>query len=133
MRRLASLQPYVRSLVRIVIAATFSLHGLQKVLGFFGGMPGKGTPASFATLPWIAGCLELGGGLLLVLGLFTVPVAFVLSGEMAVAYFMMHFPRGFFPVSNGGELAVLYCFLFLYLFVAGPGPLSLDALLCKKA
>ena len=133
MRRLASLQPYVRSLVRIVIAATFSLHGMQKVLGMFGGMPGKGGPAAFATLPWIAGCLELGGGLLLVLGLFTAPVAFVLSGEMAVAYFMMHYPRGFFPVSNGGELAVLYCFLFLYLFVAGPGPLSLDALLRKKA
>ena len=133
MRRLASLQPYVRSLVRIVIAATFSLHGMQKVLGLFGGMGGKGGTASFATLPWISGCLELGGGLLLVLGLFTAPAAFVLSGEMAVAYFMMHYPRGFFPVSNGGELAVLYCFLFFYLFVAGPGPLSLDALLRKKA
>jgi len=133
MRRLAYLQPYIRSLVRVVIAATFSLHGMQKVLGYFGGMGGKGATASFATLPWIAGCLELGGGLLLVLGLFTAPVAFVLSGEMAVAYFMMHYPRGFFPVSNGGELAVLYCFLFLYLFVAGPGPLSLDALLRKKA
>ena len=132
MRRLASLQPYVRSILRIVAAATFSLHGMQKVLGMFGGMPGKGGAAAIATLPWIAGCLELAGGLLLVLGLFTVPVAFVLSGEMAAAYFMMHYPRGFFPIRNGGELAVVYCFVFLYLFVAGPGPLSLDALFRKK-
>jgi putative oxidoreductase len=132
MARLTSVQPYVRSILRIVTAATFSLHGLQKVLGMFGGMPGKGGPAAMATLPWIAGCLELGGGVLLVLGLFTVPVAFILSGEMAVAYFMMHFPRGFYPIHNGGELAVLYCFIFLYLCVAGPGPLSLDALFRKK-
>jgi len=66
-------------------------------------------------------------------GLFASPVAFVLSGEMAVAYFMMHFPRGFFPLSNGGELAAVYCFLFLYLSVAGPGPISLDTLVRKKA
>ena len=132
MSRLTSLQPYVRSLARIVVAATFSLHGLQKALGLFGGMPGKGGPAAFATLPWIAGWLELVGGLLLVLGLFCRPAAFILSGEMAVGYFMMHYPRGFFPISNGGELAVVYCFLFLYLFVAGPGPLSLDALLRRK-
>ena len=132
MARLTSLQPYVRSILRIVIAATFSLHGMQKVLGFFGGMPGKGGPAAMASLPWIAGCLEMTGGLLLLLGLFTVPVAFILSGEMAVAYFMMHFPRGFYPIRNGGELAVVYCFVFLYLFFAGPGPLSLDALLRKK-
>ena len=132
MARLTSIQPYVRSLARIVIAGTFSLHGMQKALGFFGGMAGKGGPAAFATLPWIAGWLELAGGLLLVLGLFCRPAAFILSGEMAVAYFLMHYPRGFFPVSNGGELAVVYCFLFLYFSVAGPGPLSLDALLRKK-
>ena len=85
-----------------------------------------------ATLPGIAGWLELVGGLLLLLGLFSRPAAFILSGEMAVAYFLMHFPRGFFPIRNGGELAVVYCFLFLYFSVAGPGPLSLDALLRRK-
>ena len=132
MARLASLQPYVRSILRIVVAATFSLHGWQKALGCFGGMPGKGGPAAFASLPGIAGWLELVGGLLLVLGLFSRPVAFILSGEMAVAYFIMHFPRGFYPIHNGGELAVVNCFVFLYLSVAGPGPLSLDGFFRKK-
>jgi putative oxidoreductase len=132
MARLTSLQPYVRSLVRIVVGATFSLHGLQKALGYFGGMPGKGGPAALATLPGVAGWLELVGGLLLVLGLFSRPAAFILSGEMAAAYFMMHYPRGFFPNLNGGELAVVYCFVFLYFSVAGPGPLSLDALFRRK-
>jgi putative oxidoreductase len=132
MPALASLQPYARSLLRIVAAFMFSLHGFQKLLGFFGGMGGKGGIASFPTLPWFAGCLELGGGLLLLLGLFTRPVAFVLSGEMAVAYFMAHFPRGLFPIINGGELAALYSFLFLYLVTAGPGPISGDALFRRK-
>jgi putative oxidoreductase len=128
-----SVQPYVRSLLRIVAAFTFSLHGVQKLFGLLGGMGGKGAAAAFPTLPWFAGFLEVGGGLLLLVGLFASPVAFVLSGEMAVAYFMMHFPRGFFPLSNGGELAAVYCFLFLYLCVAGPGPISLDTLVRKKA
>lgn len=128
-----SVQPYVRSLLRIVAAFTFSLHGVQKLFGLLGGMGGKGVAATFPTLPWFAGFLEVGGGLLLLLGLFASPVAFLLSGEMAVAYFMAHFPRGFFPLSNGGELAAVYCFLFLYLSIAGPGPISLDALVRKKA
>lgn len=132
MPAVTSLQPYVRSLLRIVAGFTFSLHGFQKLLGLFGGMGGKGMTASFPTLPWFAGFLELVGGLLLVLGLFSAPVAFLLSGEMAVAYFKYHYPRGFFPISNGGELAAIYCFLFLYLSVAGPGPISLDALIRKK-
>lgn len=132
MPALASLQSYARSLLRIVAAFTFSLHGLQKLLGFFGGMGGKGVTAAFPSLPWFAGCLEMVGGFLLLLGLFSAPVAFVLSGEMAVGYFMAHYPRGFFPISNGGELAVLYSFVFLYLASAGPGPISLDALLRKK-
>ncbi len=80
----------------------------------------------------LAGILETFGGLLLILGLFTVPVAFVLAGEMAVAYFMVHFPRGLFPIQNGGELAVLYCFIFLYLFAAGAGTVSMDHLVRKK-
>ncbi|MBI4165857.1 MAG: DoxX family protein [Acidobacteria bacterium] len=125
-------QPWARSALRIVAAFMFSLHGMQKVFGVLGGMGGKGAVASFPSLPWWAGVLEVGGGLLLLIGLFSRPVAFVLSGQMAVAYFMAHAPRGFFPVLNGGELAVLYCFLFLYLCIAGPGPISLDAAVRKK-
>ncbi len=130
---LAAGQPAVRSVLRIVAAFLFSLHGMQKILGLFGGMGGKGGVASFPSLPWWAGVLELGGGLLLLVGLFSRPVAFVLSGQMAVAYFMAHQPRGILPVSNGGDLAALYSFLFLYLSFAGPGPLSLDGVIRKKA
>jgi putative oxidoreductase len=115
-----------------VAAFTFSLHGVQKLFGLLGGMGGQGGVAAFPSLPWFGGFLEIAGGVLLLLGLFASPVAFLLSGEMAVAYFMFHFPRGFFPLANGGELAVVYCFLFLYLSVAGPGPVSLDALVRKK-
>jgi putative oxidoreductase len=96
-------------------------------------MGGKGAAAQFASLPWVAGALECAGGLLILLGLFTVPVAFLLCGEMAVAYFMSHAPRGFWPIRNGGELAVLYCFIFLYLVVAGPGSWSLDVLVRRKS
>lgn len=127
-----TLESYGRSILRIVAGFTFSLHGLQKLFGLFGGMGPKGGTAQLFSLPWVAGVLEAFGGILILLGLFTVPVAFVLSGEMAVGYFMFHFPRGFWPIKNGGELAVLYCFIFLYIFVAGPGPLSLDALIRKK-
>jgi putative oxidoreductase len=128
----ASLQPYVLSLLRIVVGFTFSLHGLQKLFGFFGGMMGSGAKAPFFSLIWVGGVLEAFGGLLILLGLFTVPVAFILSGEMAVAYFKVHFPRGFWPILNGGELAILYCFVFLYLFAAGSGPWSLDRRLRKR-
>lgn len=130
---LAAWQPAVRSVLRIVAAFLFSLHGMQKLFGFFGGMGGQGGVAAFPSLPWWAGVLEVGGGLLLLLGLFSRPVAFLLSGQMAVAYFMAHFPRGFLPIQNGGELAALYSFIFLYLCFAGPGPLSLDGLIRKKA
>jgi len=130
---MSSLQPHVRSLLRIVAGFSFSLHGFQKMLGMFGGMGGKGAVASFPTLPWFGGILELVGGLLLLLGLFTRPTAFILSGMMAVAYFKYHYPRGFFPISNGGELAALYSFVFLYLSLAGAGRLSLDGLVRKNA
>lgn len=132
MPAIRTFEPFARSLLRIVAGFTFSLHGMQKILGLFGGMGGKGGTASFGSLPWIAGCLELVGGVLLIMGLFTTPVAFILSGEMAVAYFRAHFPQGFFPLVNHGELAALYCFIFLYLSVAGPGPLSLDAIARNK-
>ena len=128
----ATWQPWIRSLLRIVSGFTFSLHGFQKFFGLLGGLGGKGGVASFPSLVWWAGTLELGGGLLLMFGLFTRPVAFLLSGEMAVAYFMFHAPRGFFPLRNGGELAALYSFLFLYLCFAGPGPVSMDKLIRKK-
>jgi putative oxidoreductase len=106
---------------------------MQKLLGFFGGVDGKGATIPFISLIGFAGFLELVGGLLIILGLFTSPVAFILCGEMAVAYFKAHFPHGFLPLVNHGELAVLYCFIFLYLCIAGAGPCSLDALLRKKS
>lgn len=115
--------PYLLSILRIVAALLFLQHGGQKILGF---PPSEyGLPQPF-TLAWTSGMLELIGGGLLALGAFTRPVAFLLAGEMAVAYFMVHAPRGFFPVVNGGELAVLYCFTFLYLWFAGAGPISID-------
>lgn len=128
-----SLEPYARSLLRIVVGFTFSLHGYQKAFAAFGGMGGTGAKAPFLSLMWTAGTLETFGGALILLGLFTSPVAFILCGEMTVAYFIRHLPKGFWPLANGGELAVLYCFIFLYFFTAGAGPWSLDALLRKKS
>jgi putative oxidoreductase len=96
-------------------------------------MGGKGTTAAVLSLPWVAGMLELVGGALLLIGLFTVPVAFILSGQMAVAYFMAHFPKGFWPAANGGELAALYCFIFLYLATAGGGRWSVDRLRSRSS
>ena len=122
-------EPYARSVLRIVTGLLFTCHGLQKVIGAFGGIDGKGGGVPFGSFPWYGGVLEAIGGPLIALGLFTQIVAFILCGEMAVAYFQVHAPRGFVPVRNGGELAVLYCFVFLYLCVAGGGPLSLDRFL----
>jgi putative oxidoreductase len=133
MSAIRTLAPYARSVLRVVVGFTFSLHGMQKLLGFFGGMGGKGATVPFGSLPWFAGGLELIGGLLIILGLFTSPVAFILCGEMAVAYFKAHFPQGFIPLLNHGELAVVYCFVFLYLSIAGAGPLSLDSLVRRKS
>jgi putative oxidoreductase len=130
--QISSLEPQALSLLRIVAGFTFLQHGAQKLLGSFGGLGGSGATAQLGTLVWVAGVLELFGGLLIMLGLFTRPVAFVLAGQMAVAYFMQHAPRGFWTIQNGGELAVLYCFLFLYLFTAGPGPWSVDRAIRKR-
>ncbi len=121
-----SLQPYAVSLLRIAAGFTFSLHGWQKLFGLFGGVGGHGATAHFFSLLWLASCLEVAGGALILLGLGARPVAFVLCGEMATAYFLQHAPKGFWPITNGGELAVLYCFIFLFLFTAGPGPWSVD-------
>ncbi len=130
---LRSLEPRALSVLRIIAGFTFSLHGFQKLFGAFGGLGGQGGTAAFGSLLWTAGVLECFGGVLILLGLFTRPVAFLLCGEMAVAYFTRHAPRAFWPILNGGELAVLYCFIFLYLSIAGPGPVSLDRLMRKKA
>ncbi len=129
MNRLANWAPIVLSIVRIVAALLFMEHGLIKLFHF------PTSPHAPDPLPppiILAGWLETVGGALLALGLFTRPVAFVLSGEMAVAYWMVHFPQSFYPSVNGGETAILYCFLFFYLAFAGGGPLSLDASVRKK-
>ena len=119
------------SILRIVVALLFMEHGGQKLFGFPAPQMGGAAPAMFTQL-WFAGMLELCGGGLLLLGLFTRCVGFVLSGMMAVAYFQVHAPGGWSPLVNKGELAVLYCFVFFYFFFAGGGAWSLDNCLCRK-
>ena len=132
MAQSASFEPYALSLLRIVAGFTFSLHGYQKFFGAFGGLGGHGAAAHFLSLMWFAGVIETIGSAFIFLGLYTRCVAFVLCGEMAVAYFHQHAPRGLWPFSNGGELAVVYCFIFLLLASAGAGPWSLDRVMRKK-
>ena len=115
--------PRARGLLRIVAALIFMAHGTQKLLNF---PPSDFSPSLFS-LFGLAGVIEIVAGLLLLLGLFTRPAAFIASGTMAVAYWMAHAPQSFFPVDNGGDAAILYCFVFLYIFAAGPGAWSLDA------
>ena len=120
--------PRVLSILRIVAALIFFEHGTQKLLGF----PASRQPARRSSRsPGSPALLELVGGALLILGLWTRPVAFILSGEMAFAYFIGHAPRSFFPVLNGGDAAILYCFVFLYFVFSGPGPWSVDAMRTK--
>ena len=121
------------ALLRIVAAAAFMQHGAQKLFGVLGdpSRPWNGPPPAFSQF-WFAGVLELFGGFPLLIGLFTRPVAFLLCGEMAVAYFQAHFPRGFWPVRNGGEVVVLFCFIWLYMLANGAGPLSVDAALAGR-
>lgn len=118
---------YAYAAMRIVTGLLFLFHGLQKVFGMYGG---KAVP--LASLYGAAGIIELAGGVLVMIGLFTVPVAFICSGEMAVAYFMSHYPNGFWPIVNRGELAALYCFVFLYIATRGGGPLSLDRIIRRQ-
>ena len=126
--RWRSWTPYLLSVLRIIGAFLFIQFGTAKLYGFPAAiMPGGGT-APFGSLAWWAGVFETYGGSLLLVGLYSRPVAFLLSGEMAVAYFKGHAPQGFWPVLNQGHPAVLFCFIFLYLSAAGPGPWSLDAL-----
>jgi putative oxidoreductase len=119
--------PYLLSVLRIVAALMFIQFGTMKLFAFPVGMPPDGGTAKLLSQVGLAGILETFGGALLLVGLFTRPVAFVLSGEMAVAYFQGHFPQGFWTVVNMGTPAVLYCFVWLYFSAAGAGPWSLDA------
>jgi putative oxidoreductase len=125
-------EPRVLSIVRIVTGLLYLQHGLNKMFSF------PPTPTHvpygdnmFSLVPGVAGLIEVFGSLLLMFGLFTRPVALIMSGEMAIAYFYAHQPRNFFPLLNAGEPAILYCFIFLYLFVAGGGCWSLDRLMSR--
>ena len=123
--------PRVLSISRVVTALIFMEHGTQKLLNFPPNPPGRATVELFS-LYGLAGSLEIVGGILLVLGLFTRPVAFILAGEMAFAYWMGHAPRAVYPLLNGGDASILYCFWFLYLAFAGGGAWRLDRILSKK-
>ena len=118
--------PYALGLMRLMIGFMFLQHGVQK-LGYL-----EGHERVFPELRWFAMALELLGGILIALGIFTRPVAFLLSGQMAVAYFLSHAPNGFWQILNGGERAYLYCFLFLFIVTAGPGNFSVDGWFAKK-
>src|SRR4030095_15748959 len=122
--------PYLQSVLRIVVAFLFVAHGSQKFFGFPAAEARAGVP--LMSLLGLASMIEMIGGTLMFFGLFTWPVAFVLAGEMAAAYFMSHAPRGFWPLVNRGEPAVLFCFTWLYLAAAGAGPWSLDARRSQK-
>jgi putative oxidoreductase len=116
--------PYALAVLRIVTALIFMLHGTQKLFGF-PVTPESGLPPAFS-LFWVGAILEFIGGLLILAGFFTRPVAFLLAGEMAVAYWMFHAPQSLYPLSNGGDAAILYCFIFLLLVFTGPGAWSID-------
>lgn len=119
--------PYLRSVLRIAAAFMFIQNGTMKLFSWPAAMP-PGNAAPVFSQVWIGGVLETFGGALMLLGLFTRPVAFLLAGEMAVAYFQFHYPQSFWTVVNGGTAAALYCFVWLYFSAAGPGPWSLDAM-----
>ena len=119
---LAKYQPQALGVLRIMTALQFIEHGSQKLFNF----PISAQPHALNSLSLTAGILEFAGGILLALGLFTRPVAFLLAGEMAIAYFMAHLPRDFFPVNNSGDAAISFCFIFLYLVFAGGGAFALD-------
>jgi putative oxidoreductase len=119
--------PHAIAVLRIVTALIFMEHGTQKLFGWPGPPPGGALPPAFS-LFWVGAVLEAVGGLLILIGLFTRPVAFLLAGEMAVAYWMFHAPQNFFPALNGGDAAILYCFVFLLLVFTGPGAWSVDGM-----
>lgn len=130
--RLAALEPYVRSILRIVAGFLFLQFGTAKLFAWPGAMLPDGGTFPLTTQAGIAGLLESVGGPLMLLGLFTRPVAFILCGEMAFAYFIGHAPKGFWTAFNGGTEAVLFCFVWLFFVFAGPGPWSLDEMLRRR-
>ena len=119
--------PMTYALFRIVFGFLFVFNGVQKMFGMFGGFGGGGQPAPLMTLPGAAGVIETVGGLLIMVGLLTRLAAFITSGEMAAAYFIIHQPTGLWPIQNGGQLAVLFCFAFLYIASRGAGIWGVDA------
>jgi putative oxidoreductase len=127
---LKTLVPYLLTLLRVAASLLFMMHGTQKLFGWPSSQPRS--PVDLFTQMGLAGVLEAFGGLFLLLGLFTRPVAFLLAGEMAYAYFQSHMPRGLWPILNGGELAVLYGSIWLYFAAEGAGPFSLDAVVRRR-
>ena len=121
------------ALLRIVAAGVMMQHGVQKLFGLLGGVNGKGATVQLVSQFGLAGILETFVALLVLVGLFTRPAAFILSGEMAWAFFQAHIPRAFWPVQNGGETPVLLCFIYLFFAAYGAGSFSLDALLARRA
>jgi putative oxidoreductase len=126
-RVLGAYAPYLYAVMRIVVGFLFACHGAQKLFGVLGGVGPDGGAAPLFSLMGLAGLIELFGGLLIMVGWLTGSVAFIASGQMAAAYFMGHSPRGFWPIMNQGELAVLYCFIFLYMASYGSGVWSIDS------
>lgn len=122
---LAPFAPYAYAIMRIIVGLLFACHGAQKVFGWFGGVGGQ--PVPLASLFGVAGIIELVLGFFIAIGFLTGYAAFIASGEMAVAYFMAHYPKSFWPIENGGEPAVLFCFIFLYMATQGSGIWSIDA------
>ena len=129
-RQLEKYQPQLRAILRIVTALLFMEHGLAKLIHF--PVPQPGVPDPLPAILVAAAWIEVVAGALITVGLFTRLAAFVAAGEMAVAYFMQHFPKGFWPIVNMGEAAILFCFVFLYLAAAGPGALSIDSARLRK-
>jgi putative oxidoreductase len=122
-------QGHVLSLLRFVAGLCFLEHGMSKLFGF---PPSAAFAHGLPPILWVAGVIELFGGALICIGLFTRPAAFIASGEMAVGYFTAHLPKNPFPAINGGDAAILYCFIFFFLVFAGPGPVSLDRLIGSR-
>lgn len=120
------------AVMRIVVGLMFAQHGAQKLFGWLGGMGEDGGSAAFLSLMFFAGFIEFFGGLMVAVGLLASWAAFIASGQMAVAYFMAHAPQGFFPILNRGELAVVYCFVFLYIAAHGAGTLSVDSMMGSR-
>jgi putative oxidoreductase len=127
-RFLGNVSPHLYAVLRIIAGLLFAMHGSQKLLGW----PGDGSTVQLTSMQGIAGLIELVGGIMIAVGFLTSWAAFIASGEMAVAFFMIHFPNGWNPLENGGELAVLYCFLFLYMAARGSGIWSIDAAMNKR-